>query len=58
MSKKEELDKWVKENYTGQFMSGPPSNWNPETEFFYKINELQYGPIKWKDVPEEFKNNI
>lgn len=55
-TKKEKLDEWVKENYIGEFMYGIPTEWNPDIEFYYKIGELQYGPIKWKDIPEEFKD--
>ena len=49
------FEEWVKENYRGRPMLGPPEDWDRSKELYYKIGNLYYGPIIYKDVPNRLK---
>lgn len=55
MSLKDDFIKWVKENYTGRIMENIPKDIDWSSEFYYKIDEKQYGPIQINDIPNKFR---
>jgi len=54
---KQEFEKWVLDNHKGEKLEKPPSDWNQEKEFFYKINEFQHR-IHFQEVPQKFRKAL
>jgi len=48
------FNRWVQVHYKGKYMEDPPKEWDRRNELYWKIGNVQYGPIKVEDVPKEF----
>lgn len=53
MAKRTKFEEWVLANYTGEYQTEPPADWDRKHEFFYLIDGKQYR-INYYDVPAEF----
>lgn len=49
------FEEWVKENFRGRPMIGPPDDWDRCKELYYRIGNLYYGPIQYEKIPHELR---
>lgn len=51
------IERWIAENYKGK-VKELPTEYDRKKEIYWKIGKFVYGPILWKDVPDNIKNLV
>jgi hypothetical protein len=49
------FEEWVKKNFRGRPMLGPPDDWDRSKELYYKMGNLYYGPIMYEKIPTHLR---
>lgn len=53
MDLKWDFENWVLSNFGGQILLEPPDDYDPQKEFFYKIDGLQFR-VPYDQIPKEW----